>query len=86
MTSESNKVTVRPLRHFLGEEGNITPESPPFEVSRQRAAELRANGLVEIVEGEKAAPPPANKKALEPENKAAHIDEGKNSGRRGREG
>ncbi len=84
MTSDSNKVTVRPLRHFLGGEGNITPESPPFEVSRQRAAELRANGLVEVVEGEKAAPAPANKKAAEPDNKASQPHEEKHPGRRGR--
>lgn len=84
MTSESNKVTVRPLRYFMGEEGDITPDSPPFEVARQRAAELKANGLVEIIENEKAAPAPANKKAPEPENKAAHSHDDKHSGRRGR--
>lgn len=83
MTSESNKVTVRPLRSFLGEEGDMTPHSPPFETTRQRAAELKANGLVEIVDGEKAAPDSANKKAAEPENKSQSRDD-KHTGRRGR--
>lgn len=51
-----DKVTVRPLKFFRGwdENENFTPESKPFTVTKVRAAELKANGLVEIV-GERKA-------------------------------
>jgi hypothetical protein len=85
--SEENLVTVRPLRSFLGEEGDITPQSPPFQVTRQRAADLKANRLVEIVEvekpskqhAEKQAAEPDNKQAAEPKNKAASAHDDKSS-------
>lgn len=81
---DANKVMVKPIRGFLGEEGDIAAGGPAFAVTRQRAADLKANGLVEDVGGEKAAAAPSNKKAAEPENKAqAHHDE-KHTGRRGR--
>lgn len=81
---DANKVMVKPIRGFLGEEGDIAAGGPAFAVTRQRAADLKANRLVEDAEGEKAAPAPSNKKAAEPENKAAHAHDDKNSGRRGR--
>lgn len=81
---DANKVMVKPIRGFLGEEGDIAAGGPAFAVTRQRAADLKANGLVEDVSGEKAAAAPSNKKAAEPENKAqSHHDE-KHTGRRGR--
>ncbi len=84
MQEEANKVMVKPLRSYLGEEGDIVAGGPAFAVTRQRAAELKANRLVEDVAEEKAAPAPANKKAAEPENKAAHSQDDKQTGRRGR--
>lgn len=72
-----NTIRVQPLRTFHGDEGFKTPESEPFEVSRQRFADLKANGLVEEVkakasaDGEKAAAPVANKMAATPKNKSA---------------
>lgn len=51
-------VMVKPLRTFdMFDGGGLrTPDDAPFEVSRGTAAELMANGLVEMVEGEKAEP------------------------------
>jgi hypothetical protein len=46
----ANQVTVKPIRSFQGEEGFKNPQSAPFVVSRQRAADLFAVGLVEYVE------------------------------------
>lgn len=74
--SEENKVMVQAIRPFEGEEGFKNSDSKPFGVSRQRAADLKANGLIEEV-GEKAAakhddksaPVPANKAAEKPKNK-----------------
>lgn len=74
--SDENKVMVKALRTFEGEEGFKNVESEPFAVTRQRFADLNANGLVEEV-GEKAAakhddksaPAPANKAAATPKNK-----------------
>jgi hypothetical protein len=81
---DANKVMVKPVRGFLGEEGDVVAGGPAFAVSRQRAADLKANGLVEVLAEEKAAPAHANKKAAEPENKAAQAHDDKSSGRRGR--
>ena len=69
--SNENTVSVKALRTFEGVEGLKTPSSAPFAVSRQRYADLKANGLVEeAVEVEvKAAPKPQNKAAPKPENK-----------------
>ncbi len=81
---DANKVMVKPVRGFMGEEGDIVAGGPAFAVTRQRAADLKANGLVEDVAGEKAAPAHANKKAAEPDNKAAQSHDDKQAGRRGR--
>lgn len=83
----TEEIRVKALRTFEGEEGFKTPGSEPFTVgSRRRLADLKANGLVEELDGEaavvgdpgaatgaegKKAPSPANKKAPEPNNKAA---------------
>lgn len=69
--SNENEVQVQAIRSFEGEEGFKSPESDPFTVSRQRAADLKANGLVEEVAGGKAAPEHENKMAGKADNKAA---------------
>lgn len=75
--SEDNKVMVKAIRPFEGEEGFKNSESEAFPVSRQRAADLKANGLVEEVgakaakHDEKSAEAPDNKAAPAPANKAA---------------
>lgn len=46
---DGGTVMVKPVRTFMGDEGMKSPGSDPFSVSRSRAAELRANGLVEYV-------------------------------------
>lgn len=74
--SDANKVMVQALRPFEGEEGFKSAESKPFEVSRQRAADLKANGLVEEV-GAKQAAEQENKQAPEPKNKAAQKPDNK---------
>lgn len=68
---EGNKVMAQAIRPFEGEEGFKNSGSAPFEVSRQRFAELKANGLVvEVAPAEeKGAPKPANKGAAKHENK-----------------
>lgn len=43
-----NTVTVQAIASFAGIEGDKGPTSEPFKVSRQRYAELKANGLVEL--------------------------------------
>ena len=48
-TKDANTVLVQAVRSFAGEEGDKGPTSPPFEVSRQRYADLKANNLVELV-------------------------------------
>jgi hypothetical protein len=47
---DANAVTVKAVRSFEGIEGDKGPASAPFSVSRQRYADLKANGLVELVE------------------------------------
>lgn len=46
---DANKVMVKAVRSFEGVEGDKGPASKPFAVSRQRYADLKANGLVELV-------------------------------------
>lgn len=70
--NNENQVMVKAVRTFEGEEGFMTPQSAPFAVTRQRFADLKANGLVEEVAApseEKAAPAPANKMAGAAKNK-----------------
>ncbi len=78
--SNENEVRVQAVRSFDGDEGFKTPSSAPFAVTRQRFADLKANGLVEAAgdagqdpdekaADEKAAPKPVNKAAPKPENK-----------------
>lgn len=70
--SNENEVTVKAVRTFEGDEGFKSPGSEPFTVSRQRFADLKANGLVEEAAAEpehKAAPKPQNKAAPKPDNK-----------------
>lgn len=74
--SNENEVQVQALRSFEGDEGFKSPDSKPFKVSRQRFADLKANGLVEEV-GAKQAPEHENKQAPEPKNKAAAKPENK---------
>lgn len=71
MAIAANNTIVKAIKTFQGGEGFKTPASAPFEVSRQRFAELRANGLVtEFIDaGEKVAPKPSNKSAAKPDNK-----------------
>ena len=78
MTSNTdpNKVLVQPVCTYAGEDGFKHPNSEPYVVSRGRAAELKANGLVRDADdagdasGQKRAPDAANKKAPDPQNKA----------------
>lgn len=67
-----SEVTVKAIRPFEGDEGFKNSESEPFTVSRQRFADLKANGLVEEV-SEKAAPAPQNKMEAAPANKAVEA-------------
>lgn len=69
--SEDNKVMAQAIRPFEGEEGFKNSDSKPFQVTRQRFAELKANGLVEEVaeKAEKSALTPGNKMAPAPKNK-----------------
>lgn len=74
--SNENTVSVKAIRSFEGEEGYKSAESPAFTVSRQRFADLKANGLVEEVAEKQAvehdnkqAPKPANKSAAKHDNK-----------------
>ena len=48
-TEDANTVMVKAVRSFEGVEGDKGPASKPFAVSRQRYADLKANGLVELV-------------------------------------
>ena len=68
--STDQDVQVQAIRTFEGDEGFKTPDSAPFSVSRQRFADLKANGLVAEV-GAKMAAEPENKQAPAPQNKAA---------------
>lgn len=71
--NESDRVMVKAKRPFDGAEGYKDETSAPFEVSRRRMAELKANGLVEEHEEKpaaKRAPEPENKMASAPANKA----------------
>ncbi|KQO87332.1 hypothetical protein ASF33_02360 [Methylobacterium sp. Leaf92] len=71
---DADHVTVKALRPFDGAEGYKDEASQPFSVHSRRAAELKANGLVEECAPEpaaKAAPAPENKMAVEPANKVA---------------
>ncbi|WP_229288961.1 hypothetical protein [Burkholderia pseudomallei] len=72
MMNNPNQVWVKPIRTYGGVDGDKNPASAPYPVSRQRAAELRANGLVRDAdpsESKVVAPAPANKKAAAPQNK-----------------
>ncbi len=44
MQDDPNKVMVKPVRSFLGEEGDIVAGGPAFSVTRQRAADLPVAG------------------------------------------
>jgi hypothetical protein len=73
--NNENKVQVKAIRTFEGEEGFKSP-GDKFEVTRQRAADLKANGLIKEIASadpaeEKAAPAADTKQAPEPSNKAA---------------
>ena len=48
--SDADTVTVQPLRTYGGVDGMKTPHDKPYEVSRARAADLRANGLVGYID------------------------------------
>ncbi|AAR23157.1 gp6 [Burkholderia phage phi1026b] len=67
-----NRVWVKPMRSYGGEDGDKSPSSAPYPVSRQRAAELRVNGLIREVDppdSHVAAPAAMNKKAPATQNK-----------------
>jgi hypothetical protein len=55
----SDAVMVQPVRTFMEGRVLVHPESPPYRVSRSRALELRASGLVRHVETEAEAEPEA---------------------------
>lgn len=74
--STEQDVQVKAIRSFEGEEGFKTPGSAVFIVSRQRAADLKANGLVEEVSAKKA-PEPENKMAAKAQNKSGEKPEAK---------
>lgn len=67
----ADDVLVQAVRPFEGLEGYKDATSPPFPVSRVRAADLTANGLVKefVALAVKAAPTPENKMAEAPANK-----------------
>lgn len=67
-----NQVWVKPVRSYGGEDGDKGPSSASYPVSRQRAAELRANGLVREV-----GPPGAKVVASTPANKKAPVTQNK---------
>lgn len=73
--SNENTVQAKVLRPFEGDEGFKSP-GDQFSVSRQRFADLKANGLVEEV-SEKAAPAPQNKMESAPANKSAAAPKNK---------
>lgn len=78
MSNTENLISIQAIKTFQGEEGYKTPQSEPFEVSRQRFADLRANGLViEASETENAASVPTNKANPKPDNKANQKPENK---------
>lgn len=74
--SNENMVQAKVMRPFEGEEGAKWP-GDEVEITRQRFADLKANGLVEETSGEadseqeKSAPEPANKAAAAAKNKSA---------------
>ena len=74
--TDPNKVLVQPVRTYAGEDGFKHPSSAPYVVTRGRAAELKANGLVRNADdsaatsGQKRAPEVENRKAPDPQNKA----------------
>lgn len=60
----SGMVSVMPVRRFMDNGVFRTPADEVFSVSRQRAAELKVNGLVTIV-----GDIPANKMDRQPDTK-----------------
>lgn len=67
-----NHVWVKPVRSYGGEDGDKNPSSAPYKVSRQRAAELRVNDLVQEIDppdSKVVAPAAMNKKASTTQNK-----------------
>lgn len=72
--TDSDMVSVRPIRSYEDDGVFRVAGSAAYHVSRHHSAELVANGLVEEVgsgdRAEKMAPAPANKRAPEPANKA----------------
>jgi hypothetical protein len=70
--SNENNVMAKAVRTFDGEEGFKSPASEPFPVSRQRFADLKANGLVVEANAEAEQKP-----AAKPSNKAARPHETK---------
>lgn len=74
--TDPNKVLVQPVCTYAGEDGYKHPNSEPYLVTRGRAADLKANGLVRDADdadaagGRKRAPAAENKKAPDPQNKA----------------
>ncbi|GAB6842370.1 hypothetical protein HNR00_003578 [Methylorubrum rhodinum] len=74
---DSGTVLVRPLKIFMGQPGEgqgqdglVMPDQAPFRVSRQRLADLKANGLVEEAgaarDGGEAPAAPADSPAAAP--------------------
>ena len=51
-TDTSPLVNVKAIRSFQGSEGFKNPASDPFQVSKERADQLKEAGLVEFVEAE----------------------------------
>ena len=72
------QLMAKAIRPFHGEEGFKNSDSEPFPVTRQRFADLKANGLVEEV-AEKEAPAPENKMMDAPANKAAAAPKNKSA-------
>ena len=79
----ADHVMVRAIRPFEGVEGHKDEASEPFRVHSRRAAELKANGLVEdapAAPATRAAPEPENKMAPEPANKTIPAVSGRRTG------
>lgn len=71
---DSGTVLVRPLKIFMGREGEgtgqdglVMPDQEPFRVTRQRLADLKANGLVEEAGAASKAEAPSDPSPPEPE-------------------
>lgn len=78
-SDDAGHVMVKAVKHFVGDEGMKDETSAPFKVTRRRAADLKANRLVQdhVEPRVKVAPVTENKMQPQPENKAAPLARGR---------